>query len=458
VALVVLLPAVALAGIGASTRPAAGEQLWASPYDGPANREDGAAAIAVAPDGAAVFVTGRSAGSGRGDDYATVAYDAATGAELWVARYDRAGLDDDAVAIGVDPDGSKVFVTGSSSRSEADSAYATIAYDAASGAGLWTARFDVPGYNDEPAALRVSPDGTKVFVTGTARVRGLFNFGDFETVAYDAATGGQLWARSYGLLPAGVSRAVALAVGPDGSEVFVTGDAEFEDFATVSYDSETGTPLWTRRWDGPAHGRDYAEALAVSPDGAKLFVTGLTPVLGRNQFQYGIVAYDTATGAELWSSFYDGPGSFDQPSAVGVSPDGSQVFVTGESFSRIDKATNYATVAYDTTAGAQLWARRYNGPRQGWEIPHALAVAPDSSQVFVTGLSDGPRNELHCATVAYGSRSGGELWVMRFHEWGNTCRAFDLGVSPDGSTLYVTGENDRAGGEFDYATIAYSTR
>jgi DNA-binding beta-propeller fold protein YncE len=87
--------------------------------------------VAVSPDGSRVFVTGYSAGSVSYNDYATVAYDAPTGKEVWARRYNGPanGLDA-ANSIAVSPDGSRVFVTGSSSGSNGYGDYATIAYSA----------------------------------------------------------------------------------------------------------------------------------------------------------------------------------------------------------------------------------------------------------------------------------------------------------------------------------------
>jgi hypothetical protein len=65
------------------TAPAAlatpGAQLWVSRYSGPGSGVDFARALGVSPDGSRVLVTGLGRGSGTGDDYATVAYDASTG-------------------------------------------------------------------------------------------------------------------------------------------------------------------------------------------------------------------------------------------------------------------------------------------------------------------------------------------------------------------------------------------
>jgi DNA-binding beta-propeller fold protein YncE len=92
---------------------------------------DDAAVLAVSPNGATVYVTGGSYGSGTGYDYATVAYDASTGAKVWAQRYDGLGSAyDQAFGLAVSRDGAKVYVTGGSTSGTTGEDYATIAYEA----------------------------------------------------------------------------------------------------------------------------------------------------------------------------------------------------------------------------------------------------------------------------------------------------------------------------------------
>lgn len=54
--------------------PASGHPLWASRYDGPLHQGDKALSVAVSPATGTVFVTGGSGAAGTVPDYATVAY------------------------------------------------------------------------------------------------------------------------------------------------------------------------------------------------------------------------------------------------------------------------------------------------------------------------------------------------------------------------------------------------
>src|SRR5215472_13555745 len=80
-------PAAAKLSSGTAASGAPGSRLWASFYTGPGTGNDTAMSVAVARAGSAVFVTGQSPGSASGADYVTIAYDAATGSQLWLSRY-----------------------------------------------------------------------------------------------------------------------------------------------------------------------------------------------------------------------------------------------------------------------------------------------------------------------------------------------------------------------------------
>jgi hypothetical protein len=92
--------------------------------------------------------------------------------------------------MAVSPGGGTVFVTGSSQEQHADG-QATVAYNAATGAQRWVSWYNGPAsLNDYAASLTAAPDGRSVFVTGTTGLvpRNLTPGGDYATIACIAAT------------------------------------------------------------------------------------------------------------------------------------------------------------------------------------------------------------------------------------------------------------------------------
>lgn len=341
----VAISAAGAGGAHASLPPGPGSQLWAARYTGPGH-VGVAYSVVVSPGGGRVFVTGQSAGTNGGVDYATVAYSAATGARLWVARYNGpTNTWNAASSVVVSPGGGSVFVTGVSEATSSGLDYATVAYNAATGARLWAERYNGPGNGDDGAtSVAVSPGGGTVYVTG-----------------YSQGTTSGL------------------------------------DYATVAYNAVTGARRWVARYTGPGSGDDFAQALAVSPSGGTVFVTGQSKAATSGD-DYATVAYNAATGAQQWVKRYNGPGNGDETAtSVAVSPSGGSVYITGYSqatASGVD--SDYATVAYNATTGAQRWAARYTGPAPGVDVANSLAVSPTTGTVYVTGTTGDAY-----ATVAY---------------------------------------------------------
>ena len=256
---------------------------------------------------------------------------------------------------------------------------------------------------------------------------------DGATVAYHASTGSEVWR----VLDPLLGTVMAIAAAPDGSEVFAGG------FGVAAYQSATGAETW--RVDTAMSATD----MALSTDGATLYVTGAT---GASP-DYVTLALNAATGAELWRAIYDGPGhSTDQANAMEVSPDGSALFVTGESIG-VGSGLDYATVAYDAADGSPLWVERITGSGSGYDRAKDVGVSPDSSTVYVTGYlgQDLPRSWL---TVAYDAATGATRWTDRFFGMHVSALAVALALSADGSQLYVTGSNASDTGD-NYDTLAY---
>lgn len=168
--------------------------------------------------------------------------------------------------------------------------------------------------------------------------------------------------------PTGYGDAYDVVVSPDGSRVHVAGTGGWEepgtctygndDYTTITYDAATGQGLWMSRYDGPSEGLEWAQAIATSPDGSRVYVTGESAGFGsvfgcaqgepRTGQDYATVAYDAASGQQLWAERYDSPepGRYDSAHALAVGAGGT-VYVTGESHG--GGYRDFATIAYPPT-------------------------------------------------------------------------------------------------------------
>lgn len=141
--------------------------------------------LVISPDGSRAVVTGQSTGAGTGPDFVTLAYDTSDGSEERISTYNPINGFDVAWALGMNPDGSRVIVTGQSAGAGTAADFATVTYDTSDGSQLRVARYNGPGNStDVSQALDVSADGSAVFVAGYSL--GLGTDLDFAIVGYEA--------------------------------------------------------------------------------------------------------------------------------------------------------------------------------------------------------------------------------------------------------------------------------
>jgi hypothetical protein len=323
----------------------AGGRKWVRIEDSLGGGYDNAYDIAL-DDAGNLYVTGVWSGLGIYEtEVVTIKYDSA-GNRLWLVTYGGPGGADAGNAITLDAAGN-VYVAG---RSWADADaydYLILKYDPA-GTLMWARTYDASEYFDEAHAVGVDGAGN-VYVTGTAWRDGSFD--DIGTIKF-SRNGNQRWARLYSAYPTGLDEGADLALDGAGN-VYVTGTSfvgyQDHDYTTIKYDA-AGNQVWVAHHDAPEYSTDYdsAEAVEILPSG-NLVVTGYAgPLYGSD---YATVKYDSSTGSEVWAAEYDGyPGDvngWDIVHDMAVGADG-EVYVTGESAGG-STGWDMATIKYSDT-------------------------------------------------------------------------------------------------------------
>src|SRR3984957_8861769 len=164
----------------------------------------------------------------------------------------------------------------------------------------------------------LSPDGSKLFVLGYTGAQT-----KSETVAYDAATGARLWAKTY--LPNSGGPDDTITVNPDGTMVYVTGH-RIGHYFTIAYAAGTGRQVWLSPFIDT---NSSLGGLAVSPDGTTVYEEGSGQVAGKGPY-IAVAAYNAATGKQRWVRYYTELAAAGELGAVAVSRDGSTVYVAGD--------------------------------------------------------------------------------------------------------------------------------
>jgi hypothetical protein len=371
-----------------------GNIVWVAQYNGPADGNDTATAIALDDQGN-VYVTGYSAGTDSNHDYATIKYDK-YGSQIWVARYNGPGNSvDESVAVGLNSSGD-VYVTGRSRGIGTQFDWATIKYDN-DGQEQWVERYDGARHRGDEAVGMFIDQAGNAFVTGT-------DLNACVTIKYDV-NGTPIWTNYYQESGA-VDEPRSITGDPQGN-IYVSGSniiGTDGDYLILKF-TNSGSLVWSRKYNGPANSDDSASVIRVDDTG-NIYVTGSSEGdIATQNFDYATIKYDT-NGVIQWVSRYDGPVSgWDIAAALIVDEQGN-AYISGSSTGQSINGTNYndfATVKYNTD-GDEIWVARYNGPANLNDSPSPFAIALNKQgDVFVTGGTDhdiaGTSGD--CVTIMY---------------------------------------------------------
>jgi uncharacterized delta-60 repeat protein len=365
----------------------------------------------------------------------------------WVQRYNRIGNSDDrANSVAADALGN-IYVAGFSQNNIGEYGCCVIKYNP-TGVQQWVQHYNAPGSGSDYLYDIALDNMSNIYVTGYTLVQSISRT-DCLTLKYNSAGVLKWFARYDGPNLNDEGRSIAV---DNSGNVYVTGrsdtiTADQSSFITIKYDS-SGVQQWAVRYPGLAGGFNSAVSIAVD-NAASVYITGYNAITPNN-LDYVTIKYNTS-GTQLWAARYNGTGnSFDIPKCMVLDTAGN-VYVTGESAG--NPSADCLTIKY-STGGAQVWVARYNGTGNNNDGGNSMAL-DNSGGLIVTGRSivSGPEDIL---IIKY-SQDGFQQWVNTYSGPGNGLDAGNYVVTDNSGSSYVTGFSKTVSSENDIITLKYSS-
>ncbi len=355
---------------------------WARYYNREGNLADWANAVAVSDN--RIFMVGRTETAAGGPAFSVRVHNISNGALLWQNHYNREGaLTDEANAVVISTDGTRVYVVGRTETTAGGPALTVRAYNTTTGSLSWARYYNREG-NLADWANAAAISGDRLFMAG--RTETAAGGPAFTVRVLNASNGTFLWQNIYNMENTLSDEAYAVIISPDGTKVFASGKTETTvggpAFAVRAYNASNGILLWVENYNREGSLPDEAKAIAVSPDGTKVFAAGKTESTAGGT-AFAVRAYNASDGTVLWHNNYDREGTLsDEANGVAVSPDGTKVFVVGKTETTTGGSA-FTLMEYDASNGTLLRAEHYD--KEGSLSDEACAVAANDSQIFVVG-------------------------------------------------------------------------
>ena len=422
------------------------------------------------PDGLKMYVSG-----GTGDDIneydLSVAWDLTTA--VFLQNFSVAAQETAPVDVFFKPDGTKMYVLGSQGDDVTEYVLPT-AWDVST-AGVYGNNFSVAGQDNNPSGVTFKPDGTKVYVTGTT---------GNSVSEYDLSTAwvvaSATFVQSFSVnaqetIPTGVT------FKPDGTKMYVcgtTGDGVDEYTLSTPWDVSTATFSFFLSLASQDTG---PQAIFFKPDGSRLYMLGGTGD-GINEYDlsgFSVAAQDTAPtdvffkpdGLKMYVlgdtdndiNEYNLSTAWDVSTAVflqnfsvvvagdtvprGVffKEDGVHMYVVGSLGDKVYDLT--LSTPWDVSTAA-VYAGGFSVIGQD-NNPSGMTFKPDGTKMYMCGASSIAVNEYDLSTAWVVASA---TFVQSFSV--NAQETIPTGVTfkPDGTKMYVCGTTGDGVDEYTLST------
>lgn len=426
-------------------------QEWVKRYNGTygANGNVDMPTCMTADNAGFIYVAGSSYQASTYRDMFTIKMTAA-GDTVWTRKFNGASGGDYIFAIAVDNSGN-VYVTGRADfGGTVLSDFLTIKYNSA-GVLQWYAQYNGMSSGIDESDCIVVDNAGNVYISGKSPRSGTTGNLDIVTIKYNSS-GVQQWVNTYNGTGSNTDQPYSIALAPTGD--VIVGGASIStgaglDAVVLNLNSTTGEQQWIYKYNkNGVNGADVVKSIAIDASG-NIYAGGYTD--NGTAAKYDYLTFKLNPAGELqWMSFYNGTGSAeDYGNAIALDAS-ANVFITGKSLAA---DYDYATVKYNGSTGAVIWASIYNGAGNGYDEANCIKV-DGYGNAFVAGGSVTAANDTNFATIKY-NNAGVQQWVMSYNGPGNRIDIVRALVIDDANHVYITGESFGGISNYDFATIKY---
>jgi fibronectin-binding autotransporter adhesin len=415
-----------------------------------ANGEAVAVALSLTGnDATAGYVAGYVNGASGRDLYLSkYTHDIATSTAVqsWVQQVNgSANADDEAAAVAVDDNGD-VIVAGYVTRAETGGRDVYVAKYDSDGVLMWEYFYNGSA-NGIDMGLSLALQGTDFVIVG-GRAEGAGTGSDFFAAKLDATTGVAEWETEHNRGGSTSDIPARVAVGTDGGVVLagISGAGNSADAWTIKLNGADGSLRWGRVYNF-ANRPDGMRGLAL--DGANnVIVPGYSQ--GANYDMY-TAKYESETGSTIWDRRYNGDFNSSHAAWDVIVDRQGNVLATGTSY-RAAGVRDGMTIKYNGLDGTVAWAKR---PFSGVGTPTAndenFSIALDGlGNLVVVGYTESPMTGVDYYVARHLNNGGptdgdavGEEVFDGYYE-GND-RIYQVKVDPNGA-VWMVGYTSTAAG------------
>ena len=391
------------------------------------------------------FSNAPASGTAAGFALAVTGADVASGYDLANASYDSvsfsvAGQDTAPRKVFFKPDGTKMYVAGSTGRNVYEYDLSP-AWDITSATFLQS--FSVSTEETDVRGLHFKPDGTEMYIIGS---------GDDDVNQYSLSTAWDVSTASFLQAFSVASQETSpqgLFFKPDGTQMFVVGiigDSVYEYALSTAWDVSTSS--YTQSFSVISQA-PFVTGIVFNPDGDKMWVIGQT---SDAVSQYSLsTAWDVST-ASYDSIAFSVASQEASPQGFFFKTDGSKMYVVGTTNDTIYQYSTAAAAPAEWTdpdlANASYDSVSFSVAGQETNAQD-ISFGPDGSKMYVLGAGGRDVNEYNLSTAWDVSSAS---YVQNFSVFGQESNPQGLFLGPDGTKMYVTGSTGDDVNEYTLST------